>query len=166
MRRRRLAERLGAYGEVGRPRREVDHVGRAHLLRRTDVPLRREAYRKQPLKPGEEGWLVDNYDHVTAKELLLHVGEKGHDIYLVSYFQPLTSVDAPDENKLLVQDLSYVKEDLIELWIVEFEGQVAGERYWDEVTLRSAMLRVRTALPVIGDLVRITGKAFAGEFSE
>lgn len=106
-------------------------------------------------------FLIERYDYTFARRLLRKIGEEGDGIYLVSYFKPLGRIDKPNPKKLLVQDLSGVREDLIELWIMEFRRQVRRQRYWSPLTLRNVMKELRTKLALIVPLVRFAGMAIS-----
>lgn len=128
------------------------------------VPLRSASYRRHAVTAQEAAWLVANYDYVRARLLLNRIGENGDDIYLVSYQESLTTIETLQPDKLLVQDLSLVSPGLIELWIEEFRRQVGRQEYWDELTFRQAMLRLRSALPYVARYVAFFGAATGLEF--
>ena len=128
------------------------------------VPLRSAGYRRDAVTTQDAGWLVANYDYPRARLLLNRVGEDGDDIFLVSYREPLTTIAAPQASELLVQDLSLVPQELLELWIEEFRRQVRLETYWNELTFRQAMLRLRSALPHVARYVAFFGTATGLEF--
>lgn len=130
------------------------------------VPLRSSSYRRAALTSADAAWLVANYDYSRARVLLNRIGEAGDDIFLVSYRERLTRVEAPDADRLLVQDLSLVPPDLIELWVREFRRQVRRRPYWDEFTFRQAMLRLRSALPHVARYVAFVGEATGLQFPQ
>lgn len=123
------------------------------------APLRSSSYRRDPLTTQQAEWLVVNYDYARARALLNRIGEEGDDIFLVTYLEPLSAIDAPQADRLLVQHLSLVPTELIELWIEEFRRQVRSAAYWDQLTFRQALLRVRSALPHIARHVAFFGTA-------
>jgi hypothetical protein len=128
------------------------------------VPLRSVGYRRDAVTTQDAAWLVANYDYSRAGLLLNRIGEDGDDVYLVSYREALTTVETPQLDRLLVQDLSLVPQELIELWIEEFRRQVRGQEYWDELTFRQAMLRLRSALPHVAGYVAFLGAATGLQF--
>jgi hypothetical protein len=128
------------------------------------VPLRSSSYRRDVLTTQDAAWLVANYDYSRASLLLGRIGEEGDDIYLVSYRERLTRVEAPEADQLLVQDLSLVSLELVELWVKEFRRQIRREAYWDEFTFRQAMLRLRSALPHVARYVAFAGEAIGIAF--
>jgi hypothetical protein len=128
------------------------------------VPLRSAGYRRDAVTTQDAAWLVANYDYPRARLLLNRIGEDGHDVFLVSYREPLTTIEAPEASRLLVQDLSLVPQELLELWIEEFRRQVELETYWNELTFRQAMLRLRSALPHVARYVAFFGTATGLEF--
>jgi hypothetical protein len=112
----------------------------------------------------EEQRLLMKYDYLRAKELLEYIGIQGDGIYIVSYFDPLSSSKNIDKTKLLVQDLSRIKDKrLIEMWVKEYRKQAKKEKYWDKDIMREVMLRVRTELPEVAALIKFTNDALAGE---
>lgn len=123
------------------------------------VPLRSAGYRRDAVTTQDAAWLVANYDYPRARLLLNRVGEDGDDVFLVSYREPLTTIEAPQASGLLVQDLSLVPQELLELWIEEFRRQVRLDTYWNELTFRQAMLRLRSALPHVARYVAFIGTA-------
>lgn len=123
------------------------------------VPLRSAGYRRDAMRSKDAGWLVANYDYARARLLLGRIGEDGDDIFLVSYREPLATIEASQADRLLVQDLSLVPHELLELWIKEFRRHVRREAYWDELTFRQAMLRLRSALPHVARYVAFFGEA-------
>lgn len=128
------------------------------------VPLRSAGYRRDAVHTQDAAWLVANYDYSRARLLLNRVGEDGDDIFLVSYREPLTTTEAPQASGLLVQDLSLVPQELLELWIEEFRRQVRLEKYWNELTFRQSMLRLRSALPHVARYVAFIGTVTGLEF--
>jgi hypothetical protein len=128
------------------------------------VPLRSASYRRDAITTQDAAWLVANYDYARARLLLNRIGEDGDDVYLVSYQEALTTIETPQPDRLLVQDLSLVPPELIELWIEEFRRQVRRQEYWDELTFRQAMLRLRSALPYVARYVAFFGAATGLEF--
>jgi hypothetical protein len=123
------------------------------------VPLRCASSRRNAVTTQDAAWLVANYDYPRARLLLNRIGQDGDDVFLVTYREPLTMTEAPTADRLLVQDLSLVPQELIDLWIEEFRRHVTREAYWDELTFRQAMLRLRSALPQIGSYVAMFGAA-------
>jgi hypothetical protein len=138
----------------GAPRRQLNLF---------QAPLRNEKSRDDLSKDGGAQAMVEDYDYQLARLLLNKIDRGESGIYIVTYFEPLSHAKVIDEKKLLVQDLSFVSKNLIELWILEFRRQVRQQPYWDQRTFRDVMLRVRTTLPFVADLVKVTGKAFASE---
>lgn len=112
-------------------------------------------------KSAEE--LLTKYDYWYALNLLRRVGREGDGIYIVSYPTALDVLSLPNPNEVVIQDLSAVPTNLIELWILEFRRQVRQERQWNKLSLRNAILRLRTALPLAAEFVRFSGIATAGE---
>ena len=126
------------------------------------APMRAQKTLEQWSADGAEEFLKE-YDYTRARLILNKIGSPGDGIYLVSYFAPITDLQQVDSRRLLVQDLSYVPANLIGTWLLEFRRQVRRPAYWDQLTFRNAMLKVRSALPLIAELVRVTGSAAAAD---
>jgi hypothetical protein len=171
---------FGSSGEAGYQRRLTAACAYLSVLQDTEettireqsprsinifyVPLRGASFRREAITTQDAAWLVANYDYARARLLLNRIGEDGDDVYLVSYQEALTTIEMPQPGRLLVQDLSLVPPELIELWIEEFRRQVRRQEYWDELTFRQAMLRLRSALPYVARYVAFFGAATGLEF--
>ncbi|MEM7428911.1 MAG: hypothetical protein AAF441_22720 [Pseudomonadota bacterium] len=110
--------------------------------------------------------IEQNFDYARAQTWLNKLNMKEDGVYLISYFSELSEfLDAGagytareiDKSKLLVQNLAYVPEDLIELWILEFRNQATRKDFWDQFTLRNVMKNIRTAVPHITKFVKFYG---------
>jgi hypothetical protein len=75
-------------------------------------------------------------------------GATGDGPYLVSSKVPLEARAPTDP--LLVQNLSAVPPRLAGLWVSEFVGQAAQERFWEPRNVGRMALRLRTSLGVVG----------------
>lgn len=161
-----LSKRLAAAGAYLRlippsERPEIEQLGDQNV-NIFYVPMRGEARGHFLRDENAADFLVRHYNYVRALLLLRRIGINADGVYLAMYMAPLGGTESVDHKLLLVQDLSLVPDEFVELWIVEFRRQAGVEKYWDKLTLRNAMLRLRTALPLAAELIQVTGEALAG----
>jgi len=106
--------------------------------------------------------LVDDYyDYAMAQKLLHGVGLEGAGIFLVACSRPIIS-DGCDPEKMLVMDLTTVKENLAELGVLEFRRLARKPETWNDLSLRRLAYELRITLPDIKDFITIA-KAVAKE---
>jgi hypothetical protein len=97
----------------------------------------------------DENWILDHYDFETSIELLQRFpGRYGDGPFIISVPQPLSRYgQLSDPRPRLIEDLSTVPVNVIDLWVKQFLVQTAQDR-WDSATLSGLALRVRTAIEV------------------
>jgi len=131
----------------------------------TSVPAELETLAKQmpsdwPEKASE--LVLRNYDFTQAKDLLERFsGNHFEGPYIVSYSAPLGQV-ASVSDRVLFEDLSRAKPELIAKWVEELLRQAAQERYWEKGGSQRLMLRMATALQVLGQGADLTREALQG----
>ncbi|HTO84144.1 MAG TPA: hypothetical protein VMQ73_18105, partial [Methylomirabilota bacterium] len=118
------------------------------------------------VEQANDSWFLCHYDYTTAQYLLRRIGKEGDGIYLASNISPLMNREQPANNRILVSDLSWISDDLIEQAVREYRRQVMRERYWDQATLRSMAFKLRAALTPIAKSIELMTAAIAGEESE
>ena len=110
----------------------------------------------------EADWLLERYDYDRAAWLLKRAGVTGAQAgpYLVSRLgKPLS--DPGDGEGRILQDLTGFPPRVVEFWIELFIGQAAQQRYWEKLTARELVLRVRTALAVAEESVATLARSLS-----
>lgn len=102
-------------------------------------------------------WLLANYDHARAQELLLAVpGDQRLGPYLVSTPAPLTAEAPPD--RFLFQNLSLAPPHLVRSWVQEFLHQSEQEEDWSDHDGGNLLFRLRTTIGALGEAVPAVAK--------
>jgi hypothetical protein len=103
--------------------------------------------------------LVDNYyDYTLAKKILQDVGLEDDGVYLVACDNPIIRGGC-DPKKMLVMNLTPVKETLAELCVLEFRNRARDPKTWNDITLRSLALELRKRLPDMDNFISIAEAA-------
>jgi hypothetical protein len=110
--------------------------------------------------------LLQHYDRARAEVLIGRMRLTGNGPYIVSLLRPLTREAVAAEEAFLVQDLSGVPPELVELWVVEFKRQVVQEATQSPEHLRRLALSLRTQVAVLAEAFAITRSAVAEMFDE
>jgi hypothetical protein len=95
--------------------------------------------------------LLKRYDFARARLVLTRVeGPAARGVYLVSSRTPLAAANgAVAAGEAMVQDLSTVPPEVVDLWVREFLNLAAQGRQWDDAGFRTFLLRVRTVIQIL-----------------
>lgn len=113
-------------------------------------------------------WVLDHYDFARALKLLRAFPRTdGLGPYIFSTLEPASPLAAQNRNAAcpcLFQDLSTVDPSIMVLWIQEFKKQGAQEKFWQQDTRETAVLKLRNAIAVGASALDAT-KASAAEWA-
>ncbi len=104
------------------------------------------------------------YDYPRADVLTGQLRLRGKGPYIVSVLRPLSAQAVTGDEAFLVQDLSSVPPELVELWVEEFKRQVVQEATDSPEHLRRFALNLRTKISVLAEGFSITREAVADMF--
>jgi len=96
-------------------------------------------------------WIINYYDYGRARIYLNKFEEElNNGPYIVSYAKTFSQV-ASIKNKYLIQDLSYVHNRVIPLWMDEFLMQSSKAEYWDGKELQNFANDLRNSIAIAAD---------------
>jgi hypothetical protein len=110
---------------------------------------------KAPSSDLSVQWLLDHYDYSRSRFLLKRLQIlDGDGPYIVSALHPLGGEDSPEAHKngtYIFQNLSTVPVSVVPLWVRQFRSQTTQQRVWQNRSIGTLALNMRTILAVASE---------------